>query len=93
MANDTGQMKSLREGLWKTTEQCQNGSFWGVKGYLLSRRNMEMAMVVLNFTLHINIVYTQGYLFYTLGYDPMQVYLTAQMVALFASVALFLLVG
>lgn len=52
-----------------------------------------MRRAVLNFTLHINIVYTQGYLFYTLGYNSMQVYLTAQMVALFASVALFLLVG
>lgn len=50
-------------------------------------------VLVLNFTLHINIVDTQGYLFYTLGYDPMQVYLSAQMVALFASVELFLLVG
>lgn len=52
-----------------------------------------MRGAVLNFTLHIKIVYTQGYLFYTLGYNSMQVYLTAQMVALFASVALFLLVG
>lgn len=52
-----------------------------------------MRGAVLNFTLHINIVYTQEYLFYTLGYNSMQAYLTAQMVALFASVALFLLVG
>lgn len=65
----------------------------GVKGYLLSGREHGDGGVVLNFTLHINIVYTQEYLFYTLGYNSMQVYLTAQMVALFASVALFLLVG
>lgn len=64
----------------------------GGERLLYGREHGDGVVAALTLTLLITTVCTQGYLFCTSGYDPMQVYLTAQTVALFASVA-FILIG
>lgn len=77
-------MESLREGVWKTMEQSGNGEYWGWKGTVW-QGSWSRGGGSLEFnSLYQYCLYT-GYLFYTLGYDPMQVYVIAQTMAPFAS--------